>query len=351
MFNEVVPGVRFPRGYRMLELRISDRFRLIQADVESAQHSFGESVAAGLCSEPKRLACRYFYDAEGSQLFEQICELPEYYLTRAEHEIVMAMADEIAGGFCDEITMVELGSGSAVKTRLLIEAFLRRQDRLMFCPVDISKTALEESSHLLLNDFPGLRVLGVASDYHSGLAWLEKEVQGPKVILWLGSNVGNFDRDDAVDFLGHVKEVMHPEDRLLMGADLIKDAKILEAAYDDAQGVTARFNLNLLNRINRELGGNFDLSRFAHRAIYNEDAGRIEMNLVSKLKQEVRVDALDLSVVFESDEAIHTEYSHKYSVVDIRNLAQTSGFEVEHQWYDAKQQFSLNQLYPSGTST
>ena len=335
----------------MLELRISDRFRLIQKDVESAQRSFGEAVAAGLCSEPKRLACLFFYDTTGSKLFEQICELPEYYLTRAEHEILKEKADEIASGFGDEIALVELGSGSAVKTRLLIEAFLRRQDRLLFCPVDISKSALEESSHLLLNDFPCLSVLGVAADYHAGLAWLEKEVQGPKVILWLGSNVGNFERSDAVEFLGHLGEVMCPEDRLLMGADLIKDPKTLEAAYDDALGVTARFNLNLLNRINRELGGNFDLSRFAHRAIYNADARRIEMYLVSKLKQEVRVDALDLSLVFESDEAIHTEHSHKYSVDDIRRLAQTSGFEIERQWFDSRRRFSLSQLYLSGNNT
>jgi dimethylhistidine N-methyltransferase len=331
----------------MLDSRISDRFRLIQTDAESAQKTFGEDVAAGLATDPKRLACRYFYDEEGSQLFEQICELPEYYLTRAEHEILTVKADEIAAGFAEKITMVELGSGSAVKTRLLIEAFLRRQDELLFGPVDISRSALEESSLLLLEDYPNLRVLGVASDYHSGLAWLEDEVEGPKVILWLGSNVGNFELDDAIEFLRHLRETMNQDDRLLMGTDLKKDRGILEAAYDDAQGVTAQFNLNLLKRINIELGGDFDLRLFEHQAVYNDELDRIEMYLVSQLEQEVRVEALDLTVALKSGEAIHTENSHKYSVEGIQELADEAGFKVEHQWFDQKRQFSLSQLHPS----
>ena len=331
----------------MLDSRISDRFRLIQTDAESAQKTFGEDVAAGLATDPKRLACRYFYDAEGSQLFEQICELPEYYLTRAEHEILTMKADEIAAGFAEKITMVELGSGSAVKTRLLIEAFLRRQDELLFGPVDISRSALEESSLLLLEDHPNLRVLGVVSDYHSGLAWLEDEVEGPKVILWLGSNVGNFELDEAIEFLRHLKETMNLEDRLLMGTDLKKDRGILEAAYDDAQGVTAQFNLNLLKRINIKLGGDFDLKLFEHQALYNDELDRIEMYLVSQLEQEVRLEALDLTVTLKSGEAIHTENSHKYSVEGIQELADEAGFKVEHQWFDKKRQFSLSQLHPS----
>jgi L-histidine N-alpha-methyltransferase len=330
----------------MLDSRISDRFRLIQTDTESAQKMFGEDVATGLKADPKWLSCRYFYDAEGSQLFEQICELPEYYLTRAEHEILTARAGEIAAGFDEKITMVELGSGSAVKTRLLIEAFLGRQDGLLFGPIDISRSALEESSLLLLEDHPDLRMLGVASDYHTGLSWLEEEVEGPKVILWLGSNVGNFEWDEAVSFLRHLRETMHPEDRLLMGADLKKDRAVLEAAYDDSQGITARFNLNLLKRINSELGGDFDLSLFRHRAVYSDENSSIEMYLVSQVEQVVRLEGLDLTISLKSGEAIHTENSHKYSVEEIQILANKAGFELEQQWFDRKRQFSLNQLHP-----
>ncbi len=324
--------------------KLEDRFTLITTRVESALNAFAEDVALGLRASPKRLSCRYFYDQEGSRLFEQICKLPEYYLTGAEREILSARAGEIVSGFPEEVTLVELGSGSAVKTRLLIEALLACQDGLRFVPVDISQSALEESSQRLLRAYADLEILGVAAEYHAGLARLKDEIEGPKLILWLGSNVGNFDRPDAVRFLGRLRAAMADGDRLLMGVDLRKDRATLEAAYDDAEGVTARFNLNLLARINRELGGRFELEHFQHRVVYDEEDGRVAMYLVSACAQTVAVEGLDLEVVFAEGEAIHTEDSYKYSVAEIEALAGSAGLEVEEQWFDGERRFGLNLL-------
>ncbi len=324
--------------------KLEDRFTLVATDVDSALNAFAEDVAVGLTACPKRLSSCYFYDREGGRLFEEICKLPEYYLTRAEREILEARAGEIASGFSDEITLVELGSGSAVKTRLLIEAFLERQGRLRFVPVDISQSTLEESSIELLGTYPELEVLGIAAEYHDGLARLKEEIEGPRLILWLGSNVGNFDRPDAVRFLARVGETMAGGDRFLVGTDLRKDRAVLEAAYDDTQGVTARFNQNLLARINRELGGQFDLARFQHRAVYKEAEGRVEIHQVSTCAQTVAIEDLDMEVVFAQGEAIHTENSYKYSIAEIDALAKGAGLEVERRWFDSERRFGLNML-------
>ena len=224
------------------------------------------------------------YDQEGSALFEEICTLPEYYLTRCEEEILRRTSDTIAGLSAAPVTLVELGSGNAAKTRLLIAALLRRQEQLRYVPIDICRTVLEESARDLLRDFAGLDILAVAGEYQEGMQFLKGEGAEPRLILWLGSNVGNFHRGDAARFLHAVRDTMQPDDRLLVGADLRKDKATLEAAYDDPRGVTARFNLNLLTRINRELGGHFDLAAFRHRAVYNEEIGRIEMYLDSSVR-------------------------------------------------------------------
>lgn len=321
-----------------------DRFTLVATDVDAALNAFAKDVAAGLTAYPKRLSCRYFYDGEGARLFEEICKLPEYYLTRAEREIIEARAEEIASGFSDEITLVELGSGNAVKTRLLIEAFLEQQGRLRFVPVDISQNTLEESSIGLLETYPELEVFGIAAEYHDGLARLKEMIEGPRLILWLGSNVGNFDRPDAVRFLARVGETMAEGDRFLIGTDLRKDRAVLEAAYDDTQGVTARFNQNLLARINRELGGQFDLARFQHRAVYKEAEGRVESHQVSTCAQTVVIEDLDMEVVFAEGETIHTENSYKYSIAEIDALAEGAGLEVERRWFDSERRFGLNML-------
>jgi len=325
---------------------LRERYRLIATRSEDRKTAFARDVCAGLRQQPKRLSCRYFYDHIGSQLFEAICDLPEYYLTRAEREILQAHADELAARVARDTVLVELGSGSAAKTRLLIDALLRRHGTLQYVPVDISKSALEDSSRELMRDFPTLEVLGLATEYEEGLLHLRKELRGPKLILWLGSNVGNFDRPAAAEFLQRVRAAMNESDRLLAGIDLRKDRAMLEPAYDDAQGITARFNLNLLTRINRELGGHFDLATFRHHAIYQEEAGRIEMYLVSQQAQRVRIDNLDMELSLEAGEAIHTENSYKYSLPEIEGLAAAASLRGAGQWFDSKRRFSLNLFAP-----
>jgi len=317
------------------------RYRLIALGTGDPLTEFGRDVAAGLTATPKRLACRYFYDAEGSALFDAICEVPEYYLTRAETAILRSHAGDIAACFPGEVTLVELGSGSAVKTRLLLEAFLYSRSQLRYVPIDICRPILESSAPKLLHEFPNLEIIAVAAEYHQGLQQLRAEADRPKLILWLGSNIGNFDRPEAARFLIQVRATMTAADRLLIGVDLRKDKAILEAAYDDAAGVTAAFNLNLLARINRELDGDFDLSAFQHRAVYEEVEGCIEMYLVSTRAQHVRIGRLGLEIAFAAGERVHTEDSYKYSPAEIADLCAAAALAIEHSYYDAEGRFSV----------
>jgi dimethylhistidine N-methyltransferase len=214
-----------------------------------------------------------------------------------------------------------------------------------YVPIDISRAMLAESSHALVDEYPRIDVTAVAAEYRAGLRWLSGQRE-PKLVLWLGSNVGNFDRDEAAAFFADVRATLAPDDRFLVGVDLRKDRATLEAAYDDAAGVTARFNANLLRRINRELGGRFDVDAFAHRARWNEGLGRVELELVSRRLQSVRIDALALEVAFFAGEAIYTESSYKYSFAEIDALARACGFAVEQRWLDDARRFSLNLLAP-----
>jgi dimethylhistidine N-methyltransferase len=314
----------------------------------NARGDFERSVVEGLCASPKFLPCRFFYDAEGSRLFEEICNLPEYYLTRAERAILVERAGDIVARTPPGAALVELGSGSAAKTRLLIEALLARDGEARFVPVDISEAMLRESSEVLHADYPSLEILAVCAEYEEGLRRVREAVRGPKLVVWLGSNVGNFERAAAAEFLGRLRGSMKPEDRLLLGVDLRKDREVLEAAYDDARGVTARFNKNLLARINRELRGRFDLESFRHCARYLEEEGRIEMHLVSERAQKVEIAAAGIVVPFERGEAIHTEDSYKYSLEEIDALARRAGFGVEERWLDPEGLFSLTLLLPAG---
>jgi len=310
-------------------------------DTSDPLTEFSRDVAAGLTASPKRLDCRYFYDAEGSALFDAICELPEYYLTRAETAILRTHAGDIAAGFPGDVTLVELGSGSAVKTRLLLDAFLRSRSHLRYVPIDICRPVLEASAAKLLREYPNLEITAVAAEYHQGLQQLQTETERPKLILWLGSNIGNFDRPDAARFVSQVRAAMTAADRLLIGVDLRKDKAILEAAYDDAAGVTAAFNRNLLARINRELDGDFDLDAFGHRAVYAEAEGRVEMYLVSTRAQTVRIGRLGLEIAFAAGERVHTENSYKYSPAEIADLCAAAGLAMEHSYFDAERRFCV----------
>jgi L-histidine N-alpha-methyltransferase len=303
-----------------------------------------EDVRRGLTKEPKRFLPKYFYDELGSQLFEAICLLPEYYLTRAENEILEQYADEIVSSLNGSTTLLEMGSGSASKTRLIIEALLRKQSELLFIPVDISATALDSSSRILLQSYPQLSIEAYAADYFAGLAELEKKPRARTLALFLGSNISNFDPEEALKFLRALRQVLRQGDALLLGADLKKDRSVLEGAYNDALGVTAAFNLNVLARINRELGGNFDLRAFQHHAFYNEALGRVEIYIESTHAQTVTISELAMVVEFGEGEQIHTENSYKYDLSDIARLAAETGFARAHTWLDKKNQFSSNLL-------
>jgi dimethylhistidine N-methyltransferase len=326
---------------------ISPRFTLVAHDTDAHLASLAEEVEAGLTTARKSIPCRFLYDEEGSKLFEEICEVPEYYLTRAERSILEERADEVAEAFDAPITLAELGSGNAAKTHLLIEAFLRAHGLLRYLPVDISAAVLEESAIELLDQYDALEVRAVASEYQEGLRHVRAETGRAKLVAWLGSSIGNLTRLEAASFLKSVRFALAPDDRMLVGIDLRKDARVHEAAYDDAAGVTARFSLNLLARINRELGADFDLGAFRHRAEYREDEGRVEIQIVSLREQHVAIDALDRVVHFSAGEGIHTENAFKYSLEEIEALAHAAGMKTAQRWLDGEQRFSLNLLAPA----
>ena len=303
--------------------------------------TFAEQVRRGLASKPRTLPCQFFYDEAGSRLFERICDLPEYYLTRTEDAILRDHAPAMVAAFDRPPTLVELGSGSSTKTRRLIEASLEAYHRLRYVPIDVSATILEESARELTLDYPGLRVTGYAADYRVALASPRLRSRSPKLIAFLGSSLGNYEVREAVSLLESIGLAMGPDDRLLLGTDLAKDRARLEAAYDDAEGVTGLFNRNILARINRELGGDFDVDRFEHRARYREDLLRVEMHLVSLGDQVVEIPGVGLAIAFGDGESIHTENSHKYTESTLRDLATRSGFVEESAWTDAEGLFRV----------
>ena len=324
--------------------------RLVIHDLarRNGRADFAEDVRRGLTAKPKHLFPKYLYDELGSQLFEAICRVDEYYLTRAENEILSRYADEIVGSMPACKTLIELGSGSAEKTRKVIEALLRRQPELLFIPVDISATALENSCTALLQLYPQLRIRAYAADYFDGMAALQPLEDGPALMLFLGSNIGNFEKSQALNFLQAIRRVLRDGDALLLGADLKKDRTTLEAAYNDALGVTRAFILNELARINRELGGNFDLRAFDLRSIYNENAGRVEVYLESTRSQSVIIRNLEMSVTLKTGERIQVESSYKYSPRELSGLATESGFALARTWLDQKERFSSNLFLASG---
>jgi L-histidine N-alpha-methyltransferase len=321
----------------------NDRLRIREISQIDFRNQMTADIRAGLTAEPKWLLPKYLYDDLGSELFEAICLLPEYYLTRAENEILEHYADEIVSELEGPVALLELGSGAATKTRNLIEALLRRQPRLEFIPIDISASALEESSSVLLQAYPELSISAYAGDYFSGLKALAGEtIDGRVLAVFLGSNIGNFEPEEALKFLKAVRGVLRPGGCLLLGADLRKDRRVLELAYDDPLGVTSAFNLNLLQRLNREFDGDFDVRQFRHVAKYNEDVGRVEIYIESLRRQTVNLRSLDLRVRFTEGERVHSENSHKYDLDGLASMAAAAGFSVMRTWYDDARQFSSN---------
>lgn len=324
-----------------------DRLRLINLAPEGARDDFAEDVRRGLGARPKFLLPKYFYDELGSRLFEAICLLPEYYLTRAEDEIFAAHAESIAAAAAagaTRVSLLELGSGSATKTRRIIEALIRRQNDLLYVPVDISPAALEQSARVLLQSYPRLRVTAYAGDYAAAIPRLRESLaeDARALVLFLGSNIGNFDPGGARELLASLRRSLRPGDRILVGADLKKERAVLEAAYDDALGVTAAFNLNILARINRELRADFDPRHFRHVARYDDGHGRVEMHLESTRAQRVTLRALGLTVDFAEGERVHTENSYKSDLADLLRLAQETGYASTNTWLDDEERFSSN---------
>jgi dimethylhistidine N-methyltransferase len=299
-----------------------------------------QDVRNGLSESPKQLPPKLFYDAEGSRLFEQITALPEYYPTRTERAIFEVSAAEIVTQAGENLTLVELGAGSASKTTVLIKALVRRQLRVMFYPIDVSVAALQDAVSTLEESFPTVRVRPIAADYSMGLPQL-KTVSGRKLVLFIGSTIGNFEPPEAVRFLTQIRASLKPGDSLLLGCDLIKDPAVLHAAYNDAQGVTAEFNKNILARINRELGGQFDLDAFEHVAFWNSRKSRIEMHLESKREQSVMVRDLGEEFLFKAGERIHTENSYKFTLPAISHLFRRSGLRLEKHWTDKNEWFCV----------
>lgn len=312
--------------------------------------TFAEEVRQGLTASPKVLQPKYFYDELGSLLFGAICALPEYYVFRAEMEILRASAGEIAAWLQGPVRIIELGSGDARKTRLIIDAVLARQGGFDYLPIDVSRTALEQSSEELLSAYPNLRVTGWVGDYREALRTIREESQGPgarfkhTLMLFVGSTLGNLEPGDRKELLLSVRGLLKPGDAFLLGVDLKKSEDVLIPAYDDPLGVTAAFNLNVLARINRELGGGFDLRSFRHLARYDSTLGRIEMHLENLRRQTVPIPGAGLEVLFEAGETIHTESSYKFDPDQIAALAAEAGMELRRTWFDRARRFSSNLL-------
>jgi L-histidine N-alpha-methyltransferase len=300
--------------------------------------NFLEDVVAGLSLAQKEVPPKYFYDARGSALFEEICALPEYYPTRAEIALTRRHIDEIAGFAGSGCELIEYGSGASTKTRILLSAL----KPAAYVPVDISESALRGAAAQLAGEFPWLNVRAVVGDFGRPLAIPAFGGKGRKVVYFPGSTIGNLTREESLAFLHMTRGQVGPGGAMLVGVDLKKDPNLLHAAYNDSRGVTAQFNLNLLTRINRELGGDFTVEKFVHYAFYNAPMGRIEMHLASLERQAVNVGSHRFS--FAPGESIHTENSCKYSAEEFRRLAAQAGFRSEKVWMDPERLFSLHGL-------
>ena len=308
--------------------------------LESDQMNFQFDVLNGLSEHPKRLSSKYFYDDTGSKLFSQIMDLPEYYLTRCEFEIISAHKHHIADTLGDKpFNLIELGAGDGRKTQILVEHFLERGLQFSYTPIDISEGAMRTLTDRFHTLFPDLPIRGIVAEYFDGIKWLSTQNSRRNFILFLGSNLGNFPISHAKVFLRNLWNTLQRDDCLLAGFDLKKDIDLMLDAYNDRSGITAAFNLNLLHRINRELGGNFNIDNFRFFATYNVFSGAIESYLVSLSKQSVFLKSIGQNFHFKAWEPIHTEYSYKFLISDIENLCKSTGFRILSHYFDSNQYF------------
>jgi L-histidine N-alpha-methyltransferase len=320
---------------------------------------FAADVERGLAAQSKYVSPKYLYDEVGSQLFEQICLQPEYYLTRTEASILNKHAPVISKLLGSNIEIIELGSGSSSKTAILLSYLSLQKKRIYYFPIDISSSILMESARRLKSQFPNISIIGIRSDYDLGIdkaaaaaagcmsAERNQEIPDMKLLLFLGSSIGNFELIEARSLLGSVRKKLHTNDLLLVGFDLQKDESVLNAAYNDKAGITAKFNLNLLARINKELDGNLELGKFEHHAFYSREQQRMEMHLVSKTDQQLYIGALGKTFAIRKGESIHTENSYKYTLNQIAALADDCSFTLEKNFMDKNRWFNVALLSPS----
>jgi len=325
-------------GYRSHS--IQKNLKYFKPTKTSTTATFAEEIRDTLHHSKKSISPKFFYDETGSKIFDEICSLPEYYPYNAETEILEKIEQKLLPYLSNEFHLVELGSGSSVKTRLLIDVLLKTQKHLQYFPIDISEI-LDESAKKLCMDYQNLIVTGVVDTFENGLDFIENFDDKPNLITFLGSSFGNFGQSEGILFLKKINILMKSDDLFLIGLDLKKDSSILHNAYNDTQNITAKFNLNVLKRINDELDGNFKLENFKHHAIYNKEKGRIEMYLRSLYEQSVTIQKSDLSITLSKDELIHTENSHKFSINEIESLLRESNFEKLEMWFDSKNFFVL----------
>jgi L-histidine N-alpha-methyltransferase len=318
----------------------SKRLQFHDIDLAAHRRTFERDVAFGLAARQKWLPPKYFYDERGSQLYEQICSLPEYYLYRAELEILSTYAAEIHAEI-GHLALVEFGSGDARKTRHLLTAYELADQPFRYCPVDISREALWDTTNRLLQEYSHIEIRAMHTDFAGQPEVIQAFKLEKKAVAFFGSSIGNFTPEESADFLRGTAAILGPEDVFLLGIDLKKSPAILLPAYNDSQGITAAFNRNVLRRINYELGGRFDLQGFEHLAIYNAEMGRIEMHLRSRLPQRIPVVKIGEVISFRKDETIHTESSHKYTVDEVRNLGSQANLVLRRTWFDARRYFML----------
>ncbi|MGB3404110.1 MAG: L-histidine N(alpha)-methyltransferase [Microcoleaceae cyanobacterium] len=308
--------------------------------VQTLQQADRHTLIEGLTQTPKTLPPKYFYDDRGSILFEQICELPEYYPTRTEASILHVCAAEIARltGPCE---LVELGSGSSTKTRILLDAYQQLGYSLRYIPVDVSGGILESSAYELLQEYPTLQIQGLVSTYELALQHLKPTTLPSRMIAFLGSTLGNLNPTESQQFFAQMTTALEPGEYILLGVDLQKPINILEAAYNDKQGITAAFNLNMLSHLNRQFEGDFDLTQFEHQAFYNSQLHQIEMHLRSRQDQSVKLDRLGLKIQFEKGETIRTEISRKFDLTTLQAELNSQGLKILHSWTDPNRWFGV----------
>jgi len=307
---------------------------------DKLQKTFAQELSSSLDQKQKSIHPKFFYNKKGSQLFEEICKLPEYYLTRTEISILTQLYEKLPPHLNGDFRLVELGSGSSKKTRILISIIERLQKYVEYFPIDISKI-LRDSSKKLRDDYENLHITGIIDSYESGLEFIKNYDNKKNLIVFLGSSFGNLDYENGLEFLQKINSSMKKDDLFLIGLDLVKDKRVLERAYNDSQGVTAKFNLNVLSRINSELDSNFNINKFVHNAIYNESQNRVEIYLRSLENQIVNIPKARMILQIKQDELIHTENSYKYTIPEINKMLSMTGFRIKDIWYDEKKYFCL----------